>query len=357
MSFNFPSPATEGQVVTFVEGPSYRYSNGVWNRYSQAVGQTAEARNRIVNGGMQVSQEWGNTAGNSSGFYAADQWMLGFVSSSAVASARRPRTVGGFDFLATWTSPLETAAAAGEYVYSTQSIEGTRLADFGLGTAGSKAFVISFDAKMTVAGTYWVTIRNSPVTHSFLASYAISAGEVGTWVRKTIVVPAGAISAGTWTVDNTAGMILAFTFHCGSTFTGVAGFQAGNILAGPGQALGLSVAASDAVAIANVGLYLDKNFTGVPPPWQMPDEAEELRACQRYWENSSLVYLDAALNGTSGVKGRSVEFKVTKRAAPTIGRVDVGGATTFDTTNVNSFRIFNSVVTNVTASWTASARM
>ena len=33
----------------------------------------------------------------------------------------------------------------------------------------------------------------------------------------------------------------------------------------------------------DVGLYLDPHNTGIAPPWQMPDEAEELRACQRYY--------------------------------------------------------------------------
>ena len=74
----------------------------------------------------------------------------------------------------------------------------------------------------------------------------------------------------------------------------------------------------------DVGLYLDPNATGVPPPWQMPDEAQELAACQRYWE-----FLGAGVIGAGQGAGTAVAYiavkYATKRIAPAIAHLNAGG--------------------------------
>jgi len=272
-----------------VDGVPYVRKNGAW---SSAL--TAETRNRIVNGAMQISEENGNTEGttSSTNFFAADQWIGNSVSSSGINAGRQAAAGAGPGSARPYAigliaSPIEAVAAAGEYSQLYQIIEGTRIADLLLGTAQSMAMVIAFDVYLPVAGTYWASFGQATGTHCWLGSYTISAGEINTWVRKTVTIPFGAINTGTWRIDTGASATLHFAFHCGSTYTGVAGFQAGNFIAGPGQALGLSTVNS--CWITNVGLYADPDRTGVAPKWVMPDYAQDLEACMRYWQSHMAV--------------------------------------------------------------------
>ena len=283
--FDFPYPPTENQVFTPPGGPTYVFKSPAWTQASvgSITPPTAQTRNRVVNPAMQISQENGNAAGTVSLYYAADQWHSAFFSSSTITVQRQTLPLRPNGSLVIVATPAETAAAAAEFVTLAHKLEGNSIADFIFGTTNSRQVVIAFDVHVPVAGTYWVSFVNGTATHTWLGSYTISAAEVSEWVRKTIVIPAGVLDAGTWSTDNTLGAYLRFNFHCGPSLVGVAGFQAGNLHAGPNQALGLSTTAS-ACYLTNVGLYLDPDNTGIAPPWQMPDEADELRACQRYWQ-------------------------------------------------------------------------
>jgi hypothetical protein len=334
MSFDFPSPASEGQFYTPLNGPQYVYVNGAWRMAGAPTAiVTAQTRNRIVNGAMQISQENGTTAGTTIQYYMADQWQLGFSSSSTISANRTIQSVSYPQayFISVLATPAETAAAAGEFVIFKQIIEGIHTSDFGWGTiAVAKATVLAFDVNLPVAGTYWVGVQNASVTHSFLASYTVSAGEVATWVRKPVTVPAGAINAGTWAIGAAASATVHFCFHCGSTYTGVEGFQAGNLVAGPGQALGLSTAGR--CYLSNVGLYLDPLATGIAPPWQMPDEAEELMACMRYYQQARSYMSGSVTSGGSYYCW--YDWKVKPRATPAATGVNnsaVGFAATVGT--------------------------
>lgn len=299
--FNFPNTPSLGDAYQPVGGPVYQWDGEKWMMSGSALIQTPaySNRNRIVNGAMQISQENGITSVTTG--YPVDQWGAAASSSSTISYRQWIAAGGGPQpyYVSISASPAETSAAAGEYVQLTQWIEGKRTNDFMLGSGTSRQFVIAFDVNVPVAGTYWVAVINSGAPqYSFLASYTISAGEVATFVRKSVVVPAGAINAGTWATDNTAGMTLRFVFHCGSTYVGVAGFQSGVFLAGPGQALGLSTASF--CFLTNVGLYLDPTNSGIPPRWEMPDEAQELAACMRYWQLSGANNQLFSGNVTSG---------------------------------------------------------
>jgi len=93
---------------------------------------------------------------------------------------------------------------------------------------------------------------------------------------------------GTWPIDATTGMYLSFAFMCGTTYqTPTANaWVVGNYFGHSSMSNFMSVTGGE-IRIANVGLYLDPDKTGLPPQWQMPDEAEELQACQRYWQKST----------------------------------------------------------------------
>jgi hypothetical protein len=117
----------------------------------------------------------------------------------------------------------------------------------------------------------------------------------------------------------------------GSSFQGSAvdTWIPGNFFTGPGQVNGMATA-SAAWLIGDVGLYLDPNNTGVPPPWQMPDYALELAACCRYWQFLEMCIV-AYSTGAGIVNGSSYSFPVIMRTTPALAQTSAGSGS-----NVNS---------------------
>lgn len=288
MPFDFPpSPAfpanpTEGQIFTPPGGPTYVFRSPVWRTATPGQALTALPRNRFTNGAMQISQENGNTASPAAAagtWYAADQWLAAWQLTGTAYAWRAATAAASSGYMIRLTIGTATPSlAAGAYIQYVQNIEGTRLADFKWGTVSAKRAVLRFMAHATVAGTYCVTIRNAVADRSFLAPFTLVAN---TWTTITIAV-LGDIT-GTWPTDNTTGMSVGFGLATGATYGGgVAGWQAGNKLQIAGNTNGAATAGA-IFSFADVGLYLDPDNTGKPPPWEMRDEAEELQACQRYW--------------------------------------------------------------------------
>ena len=259
MPFDFPSSPTEGQIFNAPSGPSYVFNAPVWKQLvPPQIVATAEARNRIVNPAMQISQENGDTLSSTNGFFPADQWQ--FTSPIATTGTGREAppnfSPNGGRRITTNIATGKPSLAATDLWYFTQRVEGVRLADFQWGTAAAKPAVLRFWANSTVAGTYSVNIRNSAVDRSFLASFTLAAS---TW--KEVIIPVPADTTGTWLKDTGVGMHLAICWAVGTTYQGAAGWQAGNFLGVTGMTNGAATLSS--FYLADVGLYLDPQNTGV----------------------------------------------------------------------------------------------
>ena len=329
MSFNFPNNPTPGQLYTPAGGYQYIYLDGVWRvvESPQTIG-TAQTRNRIVNPAMQISQEIAKNTGNTtSGVYLADQWYAAWTVSGTPANIVSDTWLVD-DPEVIWTYRLnssstpDTSIAAGDYYLLRQNIEGVRIADFRWGTPFAKASVLRFTARSSIAGTFCVTLRNPAGTATFTKDCVIAAN---TTTKYVIAVPPCTI--GTWNTDTSLAIQLSFAVTCGSTYAiGVDGTWTANAALATSAISNWMGAVNQLLGITNVGLYLDPLATGIAPPWQMPDEAEELRACQRYYQitHSRSRWTAAAVNN---VDARYYPFAVPMRAAPTV----TGTATT--TTN------------------------
>jgi hypothetical protein len=312
MAFDFPNSPSEGTVFAPTGGPVYVYSGSVWRMQGSGQVVTAEARSRIVNGAMQISQEYGDTGQSiaGTGLYVMDQW---YSTSSIAATSSGRAGVGtvspnGDRALYATVTTGKPSLAASDYLQITQPIEGIRNRDFQWGTANAKQAVLRFWAMSNAAGTYTVAILNQPVTRSFLASFTLAAN---VWTAFTIVVPGE--TTGVWAIDSSRWGEVKFSFAAGSTVaTGVAGWQSGNVVALTGMTNG-TAATNNTLYIGDVGLYLDPNATGVPPPWQMPDEAQELAACQRYYGSTATGFpvWTSAMN-------TNVFFKTSMRIIPAV---------------------------------------
>ena len=277
--------------------------------------RTAETRNRIVNGAMQISQENGDAANTAVGYYMADQWTETYTAGMTLSFQRvQVRTPNGSvnRIRATVTS-AKGSLAASDLVRIYHPIEGIKVADFNYGIATAQQCILRFGWK-SPAGTYSVMFRNAASNRSYIANFTISAGQANTDTEQTFAIPGDA--TGTWAIDTTLGLLLQFIIAAGSDFTGVSGWQAGNKVNTSANTNG--VASAGAVyELFDVGLYLDPLNTGVPPRWQMPDEAEELRACHRYWEAvNTTVRWDHVM--TVGSAAGFTQFFGAKRTPPAV---------------------------------------
>lgn len=310
---DFPSSPAEGDVFAPATGigMSFVYQAPAWRQRRGA----AQTLNRIGNPAFQISQQNVDAIGTVNGYYLADQWY-----SSLVAA------VGAFQFQRVqWTTldksqyrgrlyvgTANSALAATDYMALGQSIEGSKVADFKWGTAQAQQVILRFNF-YGPAGTYAVALRNSAGNRSWIGSFV----QPDLANRKfTLVIPGDTI--GVWPIDETKGTMLSFTLATGSTYQGVAGWQAGNKLGAAGISNGMGVA-GNMFEISDVGLYLDPDKTGLAPPWVMPDEARELARCQRYWYRA---YGQKGVSATATIVGRSgMPHPVTMRVAPAVAVV------------------------------------
>ena len=315
-----PGPLQNGQLWYEADsGNTYIYyddgSSQQWvqiNIQQAAIpqtGLTAETRNRVVNGAMQISQENGDAVGGSA-FWPADQWIT--AGALITATARSYLATQGHRIYV--TTSAKPTLAAGDLTWLAQDIEGSRVRDFFYGQANAKASVLRFDTYCTNAGTYSFSLRNGDATRSFVAPFTVPAS---TWTTVTILIPGD--TTGTWSSDTAKGLCLGFSHVAGSTYVGINGWQSGNKLGSPSATNGTIT--SGTFWIANVGLYLDPLGTGVPPRWQMPDEADELMACQRYWQR---VYTANQWN-TGGSNTSWSPFTCTMRTTPVTTRTSTVG--------------------------------
>jgi hypothetical protein len=341
VAFDFPASPTVGAIYSPAGGPSWQWNGTTW---IQVIGTTippvpltAESRNRICNPAMQISQELGDTATGTTGAYLCDQWLFQYV--GPTISAAHVSTVvtpgGALTSLNFNIATAKPSLAAGDYFQIIQPIEGTRLVDFGWGTAAARQAVLRFTVICGVAGTYAASIRNAAGNRSWVGVFTIAAGEINTYVTRTLVIPGD--TTGTWPKTSAVGAYLAICFASGTTYIGVAGWQAGFFLGVAGMANAASITGPH-IQLADVGLYLDRNNTGLAPPWQMPDEAQELAACMRYWQLLQLDIMGVAA-AANAYHGATYSFPVTFRIAPAIAQVAAGAPTNISAAAIDSSTI------------------
>lgn len=218
-------------------------------------------KNYLVNGGMQISQENGTTAGSSNLYYPVDQWYIqntlsgGAYSCAQVASP----TPGGSTHRIRMTVTAAQPTVGSSVCFLQQKIEGLRIADLKFGTANAKTVTLQVGVKAPAAGTYACLLQNNATDATLSGSFTIAAGEVNTDVVKSVTF-AGATS-GTWAQDNTNGMyVYVYLMQAGGA----------NVFATNGNVFELF----------DAGLYEG----ATAPSFQCPDYASELLLCQRYYQ-------------------------------------------------------------------------
>ena len=295
-----------------------------WVQVSGSVSATpaAQTRSRIVNGAMQISQEFARESGQSVvalGPNIADQWVMNATTgaTAAVGVCTASTTVPGVNWrlqMFVGATP-DTSIAAGDIARIYQPVEGIRIADFGWGTASASQVVLRFTANSTMAGTFCVALKNGAGNRSYVRNCVLTAANTNQ--EFTIIIPGDV--TGTWPTTAVVGAYLEFAIMAGSTAQGVEGWQAGNF--GATSAISnFFGTANTSFFLSKVGLYLDPLATGIAPPWLMPDEAEELRACQRYYATGLYnIYSSNVVSGSAYYL--TTPLPVQPRTTPTLSGV------------------------------------
>jgi len=127
------------------------------------------------------------------------------------------------------------------------------------------------------AGTYCVAFRNFTTTRSYVAEYTIAAGEANTDVVRSVTLPA--TDGSVFEFGNGAGVYITWALMCGSTYR-----TAPNIW-GTGNFMGTTNQSNFMGVPGNVFELFDVSLTegASAPPFVVPDYADELLACKRYW--------------------------------------------------------------------------
>jgi len=221
----------------------------------------------------------------------------------------------------------DTSIASTDYFTVLQRIEGIRVADLRWGTSSAKPVVLRFGFNGP-AGTYTAFIQNGAQDKNYLMPFTVTAGQAYTDLTQVFAIPGE--QYGTWLKDTGIGMIVGITLASGSSFQGSDNYWNNGAYVGSySQTNGIG-AAANTFDIFDVGLYADPQSAGAPPAWQMPDEAAELMACQRYYYKHDLSTFSVNFNGyaASCYSTLLLHWPVDMRVVPTATLVATGATLT-----------------------------
>jgi hypothetical protein len=270
-----------------------------------------------INGGMEVSQELGVAGTNTSGAYPCDGWkplINGTMTFGSGTSTGIPIAPGFRNTLYFQTLTAQPSLSAANYAFLQHSIEGYRISRLAWGTASAQPITIAFWSNHYRAGLWSGTIRNNANNRYYAFTYTQAAS--GGSQYNVITIPGD--TTGTWTADNSAGIVIAFAVASGTTQTAPTAntWAAGSYIAAPGQVNGVTTT-SDVFRITGVIVLPGTQApTATQSPYIMRPYGEELLTCKRYYEGGLEPYFYMQIAGIVAAYGE-LYFQVSKRAAPT----------------------------------------
>lgn len=285
-------------------------------------------RNRIINGDMRIDQRNEGTAVTISGTVRVlDLWQANEVGDGVFTVQQITTTppTGFTHSLRVTVTTADASIGAAQLNDVTQRIEGTNIRDLLFGSANAKTVTLSFWIRSSVTGTFAVTLSNNGV-RNYVTSYTISSAN--TWEKKTVSIPGD--TGGTWLTTNANGMRIIWDLGSGSDYTAV--INTWSTVADARNFSGATALISTLNAtwdLTGVQLEIGSQATDFE---YIPSHIQLLQ-CQRYFEKTipqgtavvdnpattlgALTYR-TYVAGTAGANGQLWQYKVTKRATPSI---------------------------------------
>jgi hypothetical protein len=280
--------------------------------------------NLVINGGMEVSQEFGSVAqvkALGAWGYTLDQWNCwvagnGAFAFSQMANSALPLPVLGFrNIQRLYCTTAFNMAGASDLAFCGQPFEGQRWARLGWGAVGALPITVSFWVRATIAGTLSVPVKNGTANRCYVAPVTINTAN--TWEYKQVTIPGD--TTGTWPTDTAMAALVGIALGAGSGYqTPPNVWTAGNFHAFPGI--------TNFYATANNDVFFT-GFSIVPgsigpsaaqSPLMVRQYDADLQICQRYWETGfqRLTYYNGAGIAGIGTAYDTIPFLVQKRIAP-----------------------------------------
>lgn len=251
------------------------------------VSQNLGRRNLITNGAMQINQRGAFTISTTGGpeYGGPDRFhMWSYTSSEQVTAEISKSTVGGTPtgFANTYRIDVltaESSVAAGESLVFAQYIEAQNCQHLEYGTSDAKSVTMSFWIKTSVTGTYCFFLQNSDGDRIQVKEYTVNSAD--TWEKKIITIPGDA--SGTINNDNGRGLWCGWVLMAGTDRHGSkdAWRTTGADYATSSQ---VNAVHSTANNIYITGVQLEVGDTATA--YEHLSYAEELSACQRYFQKS-----------------------------------------------------------------------
>lgn len=312
-----PAVAGNNTLILPSGGELVAATNGNINIASINSGPLAGSRNRIINGDMRIDQRNNGasvTTVSGGGYYfSTDRFITYNLTGVNFTTQRVAEAPAGF----THSSKLTFANAfsltsTGEANFQ-QLIEGFNVADLGWGTASAQPVAVSFWVRASFTGTFSVGFANASGARAYATTYSINAAN--TWEYKTVTVSGD--TSGTWTTDNTAGLLLRFMVASGSNFvvsanntwtTRTGAYNAADSIFGT-RAIGAASGISAGSTWQITGVQLEPGT--VATPFERRSYGQELVLCQRYYETGITKLYVGANNSTQVI---AQHYSTRKRA-------------------------------------------
>jgi hypothetical protein len=280
-------------------------------------GQLAGMRNKIINGKMDIAQRGTSFSGvvsSTTDAFAADRFRLDQSGHSATLTLSQQTDVPSSNEFQNSARVAVTTAdssiAAGDVLTVSHFVEGYNAKDL-IG----KTFTLSFWVRSSKTGTHCVSFCNSGADRSYIKTYSVSVAN--TWEYKTVVVPAGLITAGTWNWTNGKGVAVRWALAAGTSWhTTADAWQTGNFVATSAQVNCLDTVGN---IFAITGVQLETG--SVATPFEHRPYAYEVAMCQRYYCLANYVHsLFAPVANIANYGGAicPIHFPVVMRDTPTM---------------------------------------
>ena len=287
----------------------------------------------IINGDMAISQRGTSLSSQSSSTRLLDRFSNDIGGGGAITISQDTDTPNS-TFLNSMKMVVATAdssiASADAYRF-TYTVEGSDIANVGLGNSDCQTMTLTFWVRSSVTGTYGIGFQNKAETENYVDEYTISSAN--TWEKKVINIPAR--TSGTFKTDNDVGLGIRWDLGSGTNYNGTAdSWQTTSSKVYRTSSCVNWIATSSATFyVTGVQLEVGTFDTNSIPSFQFEDKATSLDRCQRYFQKSFPQgttpqnygsYVAGQSDNSIGAVMSSTEFKTVitlkceMRAAPTI---------------------------------------
>lgn len=295
-------------------------------------------KNRIINGAMEIDQRnaGASVSTGNSNTYITDRFNIRTATGSGSTGQQSSTAPAGYYKSLVTTIGTGASPSASDLNWIYQGIEGLNVADLNWGTSDAKAITVSFWVRSSVTGTYAVSVVNSSVNRSYVATYSVNSAN--TWEQKSVTIPGD--TSGTWLTTNGLGIYLFFDLGCGSDRQGTADTWLGSWAIGTSSSVKLVQTSGATLYITGVQLEVGS----VATEFERRPYGIELQLCQRYYfvlaPKATLQPTGVASYYNNTYLATNVSFPTTMRSSPTV--VSASGTDYFIAYRAGSSDTFNS---------------